>query len=109
MNEHTAQDWLYGTTCNPICKAQVLFENDSHIVMRHNGHSSYCGRMLGTKYCGTYASLYHKKTDQRGIGQGALKTWKGRINKRYILQDCMALDVYFESAMSRNSGGKKDE
>lgn len=96
--------WLRGTTCQKRhIKREVLFENDTHIVLKHHSHAEYCGRAYGTQTCGAYAKLYEKKAfeDQcrdflyAGMFTACLKEWKGRINLKRVREDCKTLGVEF--------------
>jgi hypothetical protein len=96
--------WLQGTTCNrPACKRSILFENDTHIVLKHNAHAEYCGRGSGTQNCEAYASLYCKAAFDLTYrhcrvtlyGDGALLRWMGRISKAKVLAECKTIGVTF--------------
>lgn len=99
LNHPILNKWLAGTTCytNWVGRS-VLFENEEHIVLKHNSHASYCGRATGSSTCTAYAKLYRKVdllTDKTGYnrnllsGDGGILQWEGRISKPKILSDCI--------------------
>ena len=81
-----------------------MFENETHIVLRHYSHAEYCGRWVGSKTCESYAKLHTKEeiAQQRlhnghgGIFMPWVKEWRGRINPKRVLADCKDLGVEFE-------------
>ena len=80
----------------------MLFENDTHIVLKHNSHSTYVDRSIGTMNCGVYAKLYLKETfftiwNIEQIGYGEIMKWEGRQNvkKDKILNDCKNIGIIF--------------
>ncbi len=76
--------WLGGYTCSHQADLSIFWkdDNDRFVVMKHAGHSTYCGRALGTMYCETYYSLYD--LDKKGSeGDKFVKQWKGRFKKEY--------------------------
>lgn len=109
MNAHPIlAKWLSGTTCYCCyCARSVLFENDTHIVLKHGSHPSYVDRMAGTQTCRAYAALYRKadlspdgadggRTLRTGCGE--IKKWEGRIAKSRIIAECHALRIEFSTA-----------
>lgn len=102
MADHPILDiWLSGTTCShPRIKRSVLFENDTHIVLKHSSHSEYMGRFSGVATCRAYAMLVEKTSfsNDRDVlyGFGGIKRWEGRINPKTVLADCAALGIVFK-------------
>jgi hypothetical protein len=95
-NEDTFDYWLQGTTCNRIARKEILFENDTHAVYKHCGHSEYIGRWSGTVRCGTYAVLFDKRIlGPYGFRNGYMLRWEGRLSLARILADCAAAGVTF--------------
>lgn len=98
--------WLKATTCSDYrVRRSVLLENETHIVLKHNSHSAWCGRFSGHGTCGAYAHLYAKETLLTGrrnlaYGEGALKCWEGRIALSRVRFDCEALGVNFNLAVA---------
>lgn len=100
--------WLVGTTCyRGYVRRSVLFENQTHIVFKHNSHASYVDRMRGSCTCQAYAALYRKSDlalDSRQynrnlfLGGGDLARWEGRISSARILADCKAMGIVFGAA-----------
>ncbi len=92
--------WLSGSTCSAwLVKRSVLFENDAFIVLKHNAHSSYGDRFSGSSNCPAYAALYDKAELVRQcnpLGDGYMKKWEGRINKRQVQADCAAIGIEFQ-------------
>lgn len=106
QNHPILEKWLSDTTCNKYhIKRSVLFENETHIVLKHGSHAEYCGRFSGVQTCNAYAALYLKSDLQEGKGDrnstlrgglfGYLKRWEGRINKALVLEDCARMGVVF--------------
>lgn len=97
--------WLTSTTCGRR-KREILFENDTHVVLRHSGHSEYIGGFTGTSYCPTYAELYEKRhllLENGALDLGAIKygnkeirKWTGRLSKKQIIEDCAQMNVHFK-------------
>ena len=82
--EDFLQTWLGGYTCRCEAKLSIFWESDCgrFAILKHAGHSTYCGRGLGTLYCGTYYSLYD--LDKKGTEENKfIKKWKGRFKKEY--------------------------
>ena len=96
--------WLSLTTCaGAAVKRSVLFENDDYIVLKHNSHSSYSGRYLGSGTCGSYAVLFRKAdvdANWHDFRYGsprlaALKQWSGRISPSRVRAECSELGIVF--------------
>lgn len=106
--------WLAGTTCfrNHV-RRSVLFENQTHIVLKHNSHATYVDRMSGTRCCQAYAALYRKsdlafdaKQSNRNLllGYGALLHWTGRISRARILAECNEMGIDFDVVVVHEEG-----
>lgn len=96
------KSWLVSYSCHKgSTKRSVLFENATHVVLKHNAHAEYCDRVVGSKNCPAYAALYAKETlinpNSRAMlyGEGYERRWEGRISKKYILNSCKELGVFF--------------
>lgn len=98
------QRWLGGSTCsNSTVRRSVLFESETHIILRHYAHASYCGRMYGSKNCEAYAALYLKADFATArpndriwmLGSGHLKQWAGRLSRARVLDDCKDMGISF--------------
>lgn len=76
-----------------------MFESATHIVLRHYAHADYCGPMIGSKCCNSFAALYLRETalEAKGIEFGChqIKRWDGRLNVERIRYDCEALGIRF--------------
>lgn len=98
-NHPILREWLHGSTCAIYrVNRSVLFENEDYIVLKHNAHSTYGDRMSGSGNCEAFAALYRKedlKPDSRNImlGDGELKKWTGRINKRAVWLYCCSIGI----------------
>lgn len=102
--EEIRRNWLSGTTC--AVKAndvrEVMFFNETHIVLKHRSHAEYTGRSSGTQTCPAYARLYRRDElvaamDRRGAYHlEPIKEWTGRINPRVVREECAALGVEFQ-------------
>lgn len=102
------RNWLAGTTCHKRhIMRSVLFENVTHIVLKHASHGDYCGRFSGVQTCQSYAALYLKSLLQEPPGTynqslrtgfGYLERWEGRISMARVLADCAAMGVHFPAA-----------
>lgn len=110
MNGHEiVNKWLVGTTCSRWSKKpikSILFENNTHIILKHRAHSEYCGRATGTLNCESYAELYLKSDfEENGVpssltgfmGKRALIRWEGRLSKKKILSDCNHIGIIFDN------------
>lgn len=80
--------FLQGTTCHG--HSEVVWENDTHILMLHRGHTSYVDRCVGSRRCKTWRALYHKaalEIDQNLFyGRGYIKKWEGLSWRAHHLQ-----------------------
>jgi len=58
--ENLRQHWLKGTTCCREDRVSVhwVSEDGQWIVMKHHGHSEWCGGWTGQSYCGTYYDMF---------------------------------------------------
>lgn len=102
--EEIRRNWLVGTTC--AAKAndvrEVMFFNETHIVLKHRSHAEYTGRAYGSSSCTAYARLYRRDElvaamDRRGAYHlDPIKEWTGRINPRRVLEECAELGVEFK-------------
>lgn len=97
--------WLWGTTCSRwVVKRSILFENDDYIVLKHNAHSEYLGRMSGSSCCQSYAKLYRKSdmldrdnyNRKLQTGYDEMKRWDGRISKTKVRDECRDMGIIFE-------------
>jgi hypothetical protein len=106
-NHPLLEKWLSATTCDKVwVRRSVLFENDTHIVLKHNSHASYCGRFYDNTACRALAKLYLKSTllhtdasggtPHLGQGSGELKRWDGRSSLREVFEECRQMGVSFE-------------
>jgi len=107
-------EWLKSTTCHCYYVGRSdLFENDDHIVLKHNSHASYAGRFYDTGACKAYARLYRKSDltpDEKGYsqnlynGNGWLHQWDGRISKKKVLEECKEMGVIFDPNREIDNG-----
>ncbi|MBP8275567.1 MAG: hypothetical protein KAX55_01565 [Propionivibrio sp.] len=110
INHPILKNWLKGTTChNYWIGRSVIFENTDYIVLKHNSHTSYCGRFSGSRTCKSYVALYRKADlamDATGysrnlfIGVGSIKRWEGRISKGVVRDECRSMGILFEAQPS---------
>ncbi len=58
--ENLQKYWLLGTTCHRADRISVHWVSDhgDWIVMKHHGHSEWCGGYMGQTYCGTYYAMF---------------------------------------------------
>lgn len=58
--ENLQQHWLKGTTCHRSERISVhwVSKDGQWIVMKHHGHSEWCGGFTGNSYCGTYYDMF---------------------------------------------------
>lgn len=83
--------WNGGTTCHlhsiVFWKPSPCSASDGlYILLKHIGHSEYCGAYLGTKYCGAEFALFYLPEVEQRYGWNhnknrALATWSGRWTK----------------------------
>jgi hypothetical protein len=101
---HSYRDaWLRGTTCAAKYRdpREVMFENDTHIVLKHRSHAEYTGRFSGTQTCESFAKLYEKKVLKDHLNRTGgmfapyIKEWKGRIYPQRVKAECKDLGVEF--------------
>ena len=102
--EEIRKHWLSGTTCacKPKDVREVMFFNDTHIVMKHRSHAEYVDRGSGSRTCNAYARLYLRAelagalATNGGWRLNPIKEWTGRVNPRVVREECAALGVEFQ-------------
>lgn len=90
--ESLLAEWLSGTTCGlrhrKLLSIQWQSKCGRFVVLKHKGHSEYCGRGSGTSWCGTYFHMFDvthpQPFDSWGQGRGnSLMSANGRWTKKH--------------------------
>jgi hypothetical protein len=81
--ENLEKDWLSGTTCHRQRRTVHWVSDDGQwIVMKHHGHSEWCGGWSGNQYCGTRYDLFRVGDEfPRTIDQSPYFTQESRWSK----------------------------
>ncbi len=106
-SEAFVHKWLIGFTCSHEAKKEVFWisDDEEYVIMKHPGHSTYCGRALGVLYCNTYYELHifdPSMHDERTF----LQKWEGRWNK-YKLEEAKKKIKEIEDGKKHDSGTKE--
>jgi hypothetical protein len=77
--------WLSGTTCHHQ-KLSIFWERYPFVLMRHGGHSTWCGGFTGQAWCQTYYALYDVTGPKPDVmGEPSLWSREGRLPKNWRL------------------------
>ena len=79
-------NWLSGSSCNSKKRNSIFYTSTcgNYLVLKHQGHTTYVDRIVGSSYCGTYYGLYDIRAQGPDrYGEPSLGRWAGRWNKKY--------------------------
>ena len=70
-------DWLKGTTCHRQ-RREIFWQDGPFVVLKHWGHTEWCGTWVGQKWCPTYYALYDVRSKPDLMGMRYLWKHEGR-------------------------------
>jgi hypothetical protein len=81
--ERFLRQWLSGTTCHRSnVKRTIEWQRGPFVLLKHHGHSEYCGRGSGTAWCGTRLELHDMRVEYNfwcmTAESSLIKKWDGR-------------------------------
>lgn len=78
--------WLSGTTCHGHGHPVNEYHDGRFWLLKHEGHSSWCGWSSGNQWCGVWYGLYdmeHFDDSDFAYGfDGFSQKWEGRWSKK---------------------------
>lgn len=84
--------WPLGTTCANRCRARIVWENDTHIVLKHHAHNEWFS--YKNHCCGTYLALFekaklitHGPRYNNSLNNQELKRWEGRWKDERVIHE----------------------
>lgn len=91
MDARLLYNFMAGTTCCRDNLKEVVWENDTFVLLRHIGHTAYIDRMHGSGWCGAYVVLLRKSQLEKGwsryyYSSPALGYWEGRWTKERMAE-----------------------